>query len=61
MLAALDESADTNQVKDILWIGTGETDQQSADFSHHWLTTHTRVTEAETTSAITPFLLQNVS
>lgn len=61
MLAALDQSADANQPKSILWIATGEADQRSADFSHHWLTTHTRVTEAETTSAITPFLLQNVS
>lgn len=60
MLAALDQSV-ASQPRRILWVST-DTDQHSAaEFSHHWLTTHADVTEAETTSAITPFLTQNGS
>ena len=61
MLAALDQPAETANPRQVLWITIGEAEHPSAEFTKAWLTTHTRVTEAETTSAITPFLTQNVS
>ena len=61
MLEALDKPAEQLEPRRVLWITIGETEHPSAKFAHHWLTTHTRVIEAETTSGITPFLTQNVS
>lgn len=62
MLAALDTPEHDAQSKRVLWITFGEEpDHPSAEFSKNWLTTHTQFVEAKTTSAITPFLIQNVS
>src|SRR5699024_12057220 len=63
MLATLDNggaeiAAETTPA---LWLTTSESHDPSAEFSRAWLTAHTRFIEAETTSAITPFLTQNVS
>ena len=60
MLAALDSSEASMTTTPVLWVAT-EASGDSRDFARDWLTTHTTVTEAETPSAITPFLLQNVS
>ena len=62
MLAALDGPGENTQSKRVLWITFGEElDHPSAEFATQWLTAHTRLVEAKTTSAITPFLSQNVS
>lgn len=61
LLAALDQPVETANTKPVLWVMTDAADHPSAEFSHNWLTTHTQVTEAKTTSAIAPFLTQNVS
>jgi|SRR5690625_52415 len=61
LLAALDQPTENVSPTPVLWVTTNGTEHPSAEFSHNWLTTHTRVTEAETTSAIAPFLQQNVS
>ena len=60
MLAALDSPEATMTNTPVLWVVT-EQPEPSADFARDWLTGHTRVTEAENPSAITPFLLQNGS
>ncbi|MGO1537311.1 MAG: hypothetical protein ACTHWM_10455 [Yaniella sp.] len=63
MLAALDNgsSETTTDIAPVLWITTENVEDESTIYTHDWLTAHTRLTEAETTSAITPFLTQNVS
>lgn len=63
MLGALDNSSSETSTDDtqILWITTEGAEHPSTEFTHNWLTTHTRWIDAETTSAITPFLTQNVS
>lgn len=61
MLAALDAPENDVEPTRVLWISLGEEPHPAAEFTQTWLTTHTRVTEAKTTSAITPFLTQNVS
>ena len=61
MLAALDAPENDVEPTRVLWISLGEEPHPAAEFTQTWLTTHTRVTEAKTTSAITPFLSQNVS
>ncbi len=62
MLAALDTPGENTDSKRVLWITMGEqSSYSSAEFAKEWLTTNTRVIEAETISAITPFLTQNVS
>src|SRR5699024_4387167 len=59
MLAALDTSKDTKPSTPVLWVTTE--DHPGAEFSANWLTMHTQVIDAETTSEITPFLRQKVS
>ena len=63
MLGAFDDGdAETSTTATpVLWISTENTNDPSAEFAHDWLTAHTRLTEAETNSGITPFLTQNVS
>ena len=59
ILAALDTSKDTKPSTPVLWVTTE--DHPGAEFSANWLTMHTQVIDAETTSEITPFLRQKVS
>lgn len=62
LLAALDTPENDVPSQRVLWITIGDTpDHPSAEFTKNWLTTHTQFVEAKTTSAITPFLSQNVS
>ncbi|WP_022869908.1 esterase [Yaniella halotolerans] len=63
MLAALDNGgAETSsQAAPVLWLTIEDSNDPSAEFAHDWLTANTRLIEAESTSAITPFLTQNVS
>lgn len=62
MLSTLDAPAEDATSKRVLWITFGEEpDHPSAEFAKQWLTSHTQLVEAKTTSAITPFLTQNVS
>lgn len=53
MIAALDVP---DPAKPVLWISIGDAEHPSAEFSRNWLTTHTALTQAKTTSAIKPFL-----
>src|SRR5699024_12243978 len=59
MLAALDTSKDTKPSTPVLWVTTE--DHPGAEFSANWLTMHTQVIDAETTSDITPPLRPKVS
>lgn len=61
MLGALGNAETATTDKPVLWIVIDEANDPSAEFTHNWLTSHTHVIEAETTSGITPFLTQNVS
>lgn len=61
MLSALDNPESSPLHAPVLWITTAVQDERTAKFTRDWLTTHSSVTEAENTSAITPFLTQNVS
>lgn len=60
MLGALD-NPETNTGLRVLWVKLGARELPNAKFSAQWLTTHTRLLEAETTTSITPFLTQNVN
>lgn len=61
MLAAFDTPDETSGTPPVLWLGSNDHDAAATQFTRNWLTTRTRVTDAEDTSAITPFLTQNVS
>lgn len=61
MLAALDTTDASLQNTPVLWVGSEDQHDPSAEFTRDWLTAHTRVIEAENNSAIAPFLTQNVS
>jgi hypothetical protein len=61
MLAALDTTEAALKNTPVLWIGAEDQHDPSVEFTREWLTTHTRVVEAENSSAIAPFLTQNVS
>ena len=61
MLAALDTSTDADPSTPVLWVTTDDQSHPGAEFSANWLTRHTQVINAETTSEITPFLRQKVS
>ena len=56
MLAALDHPAGRDDATRVLWISDGQSDSPATVFSREWLAAHTRLTEAETTSAIAAFL-----
>src|SRR5699024_3906157 len=56
MLAAMDHPAGRDDATRVLWISDGTSDSPSSSFSREWLAAHTRLTEADTTSAIAAFL-----
>lgn len=61
ILAALDNAESSAETTPVLWVVAEKVDPPAAAFARDWLTAHTRVIEADNTSAITPFLTQNVS
>lgn len=56
MLAALDRPAGQQDAPRVLWISDSAQSDPATTFSRDWLTTHTRLTQAETVSAIPAFL-----
>ena len=56
MLAALDRPAGQQDAPRVLWISDSAQSDPATSFSRDWLTAHTRLTQAETVSAIPAFL-----